>query len=216
MNTQNDTTRWSNDIFVESVRPLMVSLFEGRTLVGPADLRGLPAISIRTPAEFQWRDLIGVTVKNVDMAGSTINCAMSGAWLVDVCFSNSQFQECSMSRVRASHCAWSDATMTKPWLEDAQFESCVFTRTRVLGGRRSILPHDCGRRVSFTDCDFSKATFIGIGISGAVFRNCRFDDTVFDSCRIFNWRFEGSGPHSQQFNRCEYRGTNVGIRGQQE
>lgn len=203
--------RWSDTDFITSVKPLLAALLDARRLVGPADLCGFPMISTLTPAEYQWKDLIGVFIKQIDMASCVITCAMGGAELVDVCLSNSQFRNCSMQRMKANRCSFAGAAIVNPWMEDARFEACSFTEAKLAGNLSDVGPHDCGRRVSFIDCDFSRAHFKRIGFAGATFINCRFTETMFESCRVFNWRFMDGSPLAHQFIQCEYRGKNVGI-----
>jgi hypothetical protein len=52
---------------------------------------------------------------------------------------------------------------------------------------------------------------IRLSAAGIDFVDCCFEGSCFEMCFVFNWRFYGRCPDMEQFEKCEYRGRNVGL-----
>lgn len=202
--------RWLDEDFVRDKRDILQQIFVSHEFHGDADVRSV-TVGVDGPLELAASsDLYGAHLSRLDFSNAVFSCSFCRAVCRSVSFVSSVFDHCIFADGVFRDCPFDKARFSCPWLDAARFENCSFRDARLRGGG-GCLAFDCGQRAVFENCDFSGALIAGLKFPAFEFRNCVFDDAKFERCFVFNVKFIGNVPSMNQFDRCEYRGRNVGI-----
>ncbi len=200
--------RWRNPEFLAKNRCHLEEVFRGRNFSRAVDLRGL-TVGIEGPVELavgsHFQESI---ISNVDFSYSKFSCSFWGGIFHNIDYSKSMFDTCSMASAKFTHCRFLEARFFSPEFDESIFRECSFTSIRCSG--RLLLGYG-GRNAIFEGCDFAGAKMSMLEFRGCEFTNCVFEGAEFERCFVFGNKFVGKAPSEKQFDRCEFRGRNIGL-----
>lgn len=170
---------------------------------------------------FDWEDSFevvrGVIFNNVEIKGVEISSNFVECKFVDCSFDTID----SNGHFSAAGNSWYDCKFNKVKITDmiapqSRFVGCKFKNSEFLGMALC--------QTLFDSCDFSNCSISGIKShrvgnkslmipeltdiqAYALFRNCRFDDSLFKGCQFSDIRFEQCETNNLEFVGCDFKNT---------
>ncbi len=181
--------RWKSRSFLDRIMPFIsAELTRGSVVFNNLDLAGI-TIGQEGPVKDFWNvNLYRATLVDVNLRHALLAGSMSEARFTQVCLAQATLDACSLRNAVIRNCDFSDAKLLLN-ADDAVFEHCEFTGAAFKSRRGNEFG---GRRVRFTQCDFSNATFHRAEFRASIFVDCNFTGVKFAGCDFRGVKIEGS------------------------
>lgn len=181
--------RWKSQPYQDQILPLISSeLTRGLVVLNDLDLAGI-TIGQEGPVKEFWNiNLYRACLVDVDLRYASLAGSISEARLTRVCLAQATLDACTLIRAMVTQCDFSGAKLLLI-ADDAVFENCDFTGAAFKSRRSNEFG---GRRVRFSECNFTDAKFHRAEFRASRFVDCNFTNTKFVGCDFRGVKVEGS------------------------
>lgn len=192
--------RWGHPEFLQQVTSTLAAIFLEKSTNVPVDLRGVVVGLDGALPQLLHADFQNLQAAQIDASRCRVSCSFSRARIEKSRFDAAVFDTCRFKESAFDQTSFNAAKFDSPILDDAIFRGCSFQESRIVG--RGLKEYG-GRRIVFEKCNFQNACFCNVQLRACSFRECVWDNVVFENCILVGIKFEGTQPLDGSFVGCE-------------